>query len=789
MFLRQRPAKSGFSFSRRGTVSAKTTVLDKLAKIFLLLAAFLGIFAVSPWAADVHQFPKFSTFTLFAILGAFFWLLGRVRTKDFSFYEFPGWQALAAVVGIALLSALFSGNPGLAILGNPAGVGLSFVGLAALYLFIFSGRQYLQNPNGLRRLRAGLAWCVAIAFLFFAIRTFVPLPVFFGRLGLSIFSRLPLEMAAVAAAMAVLSLAVLSTNVFTPLKTALWSGLGVLALVLVVLIGSPAAWAGLLLGSLLTLAATVSRGRWRGVWSAVGALLVLASLPFAFFGTPRALRLALPIENTLNVNESWSITKNVLYRDAKQFLLGTGFGGYPVAFAAYRPAELNFSSAFGATLLAPAGVFYLMLVEGGVLMFIPLLIFIALTLVSVFRVWNRRPAEGLRSRIKAALGRGGESQFQFGDVWPFIVAFLALRAATFFSVPSFSITVLMIVLLTLYFAGSAGFLGVAEPSASYAAKLLAKPRVRLAKTITAAVLLVLFLFFWGQQTIAEAYFGQAIRAYAQRDLTAAEQLARTAQSLNGGDARFALGLAQVLAERASAELKNAAQTAAAVAALSQAAAFKGQGADYWIALAAAARGPSATNEQAKKIMNESAERAEAAVPGNPALRLAVGDLYAASGDYANAIVRYQAAILLKADYLAAYFRAADVALKAGDTNRAQGFALTAVQINPANADALTLFVNVSLTRRAPGDETAAAAALESLAVVQPSNTAALAILGQLYEKLGQLTEARRVFERLNQLAPETQGLGQKLQELNAAIAAAASSTPAEAPKEKTGTKN
>ncbi len=315
MITRPRPSKGRFWFSRTQTRAAPAGpgTLDRIAAWLTLLAPVLGIFAVSPYASDVHQFPKYAGFTLSIGLAVLFWVLARVRAGAISGVGFPGARALAAAALVSVLVALAADDRRLAVFGDPGRVGPSLVLLLSAIAFVFLTCQYLRDARRLRILRAALAAGGAIVFLTFLVRAFLPLAPFFGRMGLSPLSAAPSETAVLAAAMIGLALATLAGGTASRAAAVLWSLSAALALSNVVLIGTPRAWFALGVGAALVLVASVVReGKRRGLWPTVALVLLVVSVPGAFFGTPSFARLALPAEHTLSAGDSLVVVRTAL---------------------------------------------------------------------------------------------------------------------------------------------------------------------------------------------------------------------------------------------------------------------------------------------------------------------------------------------------------------------------------------------------------------------------------------------------------------------------------------------
>ena len=116
----------------------------------------------------------------------------------------------------------------------------------------------------------------------------------------------------------------------------------ILAFVCLTLLSFKLLWWVLLAGLILLLLIGVSfvlEAR-MGWISTLFAVLILVAV-FIVFGTPKSLQSAVPVEIALGVRPSWSITSDVILSNAKNFLVGSGFGTFGVDFSKFRTADFN----------------------------------------------------------------------------------------------------------------------------------------------------------------------------------------------------------------------------------------------------------------------------------------------------------------------------------------------------------------------------------------------------------------------------------------------------------------
>lgn len=636
--------------------------LDRVIKIILVAAAAWGIFGASPLAGEVLQYPKYSGFILLVALALVLFAASRLLSGEPARLFRGAWLVAIALL-VLFLAAIFSANPWAALLGGPERSGLSFAGAGAFAAFIFLTYQYAAL-SGIKKIIPALGIALGVALVFFLVRVFVPLPFVFGRLGLSVFSLYPSETGAAAAAALGLALGALGIAESKIAKVG-WSVLALVALAVITLIGLPRVWGEVALVAALVLAFAWRGRNFRSLAPIAAALIFLAAIPLAIFGTPSAVRLALPAEFTLSAGESWSVARSAL-ASPKNFLLGSGPGGYPAAFAAFRPASLNQSAVFGAYALPAAGIVFYLLVEAGLLF---TMLALALAAAGAAVAVRATGSDGLARPLLFALAPAVVA----GLVGPFSFALAALAAVLFF--------------LLLALAAPTVVWEKAPARAAYLAALAALLAVA-----------VLGLGATARAVLAENFYGAGARAFAKSDYSAAAELSSRAATIQPDDERYAFGRAQADVMLARVSNFNKDEVAAAAASLRLAADKNTDLVEYWTALTQLAGTLYGQSSEADKITVEAAARAEQLEPGNPQIALLAGDVRVAAGDAAGAALRYARAITAKPNYTEAYYHWVRLLSAGKDVNGAYELASQVLRNAPYDKSAIALFVNAAFAR-------------------------------------------------------------------------------------------
>src|SRR3989339_79032 len=126
-----------------------------------------------------------------------------------------------------------------------------------------------------------------------------------------------------------------------------------------------------------------------GWLSALFAMLIF-SLIFIVFGTPKFLQMPVPTEVALGLQSSWSIASATTFSGVKEFLVGSGLGSFGVDFSKFRNSTFNLdSTAWSLRFNQPYNSFLSLLSEGGVLVVCAIVFIVLLALGHVFTVWNK----------------------------------------------------------------------------------------------------------------------------------------------------------------------------------------------------------------------------------------------------------------------------------------------------------------------------------------------------------------------------------------------------------------
>lgn len=743
--------------------------MHRILAVLLGLAVFFGIFFVWPFAADVHQYPKFLLFSALAGTAGACWLLLQLLRRERAIFFFPGGREALFFIGIVFLSFLFAKEHALAFFGNPDQVGIPALAIGAFVLFLFLVVQCVSSVSAVRRAIMLFLGCAVLAFLFFLGRAFLPLSGFFPRMGLSVFGFNPSVTSFFAVVTAVLACGNL---LFSPTEKKWqylfsWITLAV-SIGLVVLIGQQSAGTGLVLGLGMLFLVRFHAG-WRG---RIAAIVLVFGLFASFFGAPPSFRLALPSETRISTVETWQTAHRALSQDVRSFLFGTGFATFPNAFARFRPVSVNASPNFSVVASPPSGTVFGLLTEGGVLTMLGLLLFVAISGHALMK-----SLYGAVRALSQKTVRDSAGQEDAMTVLSLGAAVLASVVAAVALPPTFSVVCTIVLLY-------AGLLTAATVIAGRTTRPFLPSRwLSFAPFRVGAVCVVVVLWFcliaalaW--RGAAEFWYGQGIRAFSAGAILEARDDAEMTARLLPNDRRAQLVIAQatiMLAEKADADSPLREQARSMLSALIDAA---DQDPSLLLATASAAARLAAGTPDAGPVVRDALLALDRIAPGNPTLQLLLGDALARTDDPKGAVDRYARAVALRPGFVDAYLHWAQLAATIGDAQTAMDLGAQAARIAPSAREPLVFLVNVALARRAPGDEDRAIVALQTLLAQHPDDEQAEIVLAGVLESVHRLPEAQELYQELNRRHPDDPTFPQALSRIEAGIAAErASSTP------------
>jgi len=404
----------------------------------------------------------------------------------------------------------------------------------------------------------------------------------------------------------------------------------------------------------------------RKIFLSVSGVLVTLALAYSIFnslpGKPSEPRLP-------SLQTSWAITIDSLKESP---IFGIGPGNYITAFNRYRPLAYNQGDLWAARFTSASNFYFTALTETGLLGAAGLI----LLLLAVFRVLRA----DLRQRKLVGWGLSASTNL-------ISLVLLSLLLAIFPA--GTTLIVLLFVLLALTASVKKTKINLAssiqEPGPAGTTPLSSGRIVSRIPAILASlpvIIAVLFFAFYASRTLAaEARFKQALDALVQNDARTTYETMRAAINLNPSVDRYHASYAQVnlalansvaqkqdLTEQDRADITQLVQQAIREAKATVA--LNPTRAANWVILGTTYRNIIPFAQGADVFAVQTYSQAVALDPINPNLRIALGGVHYAQGNFDDAIRAFELAIAAKPDLANAHYNLAFALREDGKIDRA-----------------------------------------------------------------------------------------------------------------------
>lgn len=471
---------------------------------------------------------------------------------------------------------------------------------------------------------------------------------------------------------------------------------------------------------------------------------------------------ALPSEINLNPSMSGSIVASVLATNPQNFLLGTGPGTFVYDFSLFRPLELNQSSYFWSLRFdSPWSSLYSWVCEFGFLGSLSLLFILLLVFGSVLSaVLHIRSTFWKRARFSFEKIRSSDSSLEY---FVCMIGWVLLTLGICISVYNFALWFVWWTMLAFVVLG----LSYIQPS-------LVKESEKSFEISPQYVFVVSFFFLllsaatvlggvmWGKIALAEIFVAKS-------------QL-HSALELRPNSSEYLLMKAkQSFQESLSIALTNPNHAAEL---LSETIEFAGRAREidpnnvrvFEILSSAYLQTLPYTNEvslqQSLVYATDAVDHALQLEPSNPVFVAELGLIQEFSTQFDLAEKSYKKAIVLKSDYVQAYFDLARLYEKQNNVDAAISIYEEYRVIDPRNIDVLYELGRLYYNRKHEGDDKRAEKIWLGAAQIDPNFSNALYSLGLLYEKRGAYALAREYFQKVHNLNPENKDVDKKLKSLS-----------------------
>ena len=544
----------------------------------------------------------------------------------------------------------------------------------------------------------------------------------------------------------------------------------ILSLSVLLVLGFAFFWWVMLIGLILLLLLGVSFLKdARLPWLSVLFVLLIVTCVFIIFGSPKSLQSAVPSEVSLDTKPSWSITKDVLFSGAKNFLFGSGLGTFSSDFSRFRSTDFNYHpTAWSMRFTQPLNSFFAALSEGGVLFTLGLIFIILFVLGHVFSTWFK--ARGSSFGISLSLNLT-KSNIRL-DVFLAVVAWIVMCVGLLTNFYSVALWVFWWLLLGIIISGLS-LLGHNVVKDRHFT-LEDTPQYNLVFSFSAIVVMAMVVMvgiLGARFYVADRVFAAALQ---ESNYEQIESSLQKSLSLRGNSDIYHTALANAYLVQASELAKGASPNITEVTDLLSKAVNEARVATeispnavaIWENLATMYENTSALVPEATDWAIRSLDRASELEPTNPILMWRLGNNYMLQNKHVKGIEYYQKSINLKKDYVGAYISLASAYELNKEVDKAVEIYKSILQSGITNnSEVLFNFGRLLYNRGQKGDKGDAEKLWLEAVRLQPSYSNALYSLGLLYENQGDKTKALEYYYKVKDLNPGNKDILNKIKAL------------------------
>jgi len=325
--------------------------LDIFSYILLVLNVFFIPLVMDKNLVDFHIIPKQYLFMGLVLMNVLLFALKIVLTKRLSYRQSILDFFVLALLGLMLLSSVFSANIYDSFLGRSEYFVLHFVFLSALAVFYFVLVNYLQRPGWWRGMTDALLLVGGMTGALFCLKTLFHYDFLSSWFGLTVWNTIEKINSPFGLWMLVIFILAAGQLIKKDLpagRSLVVFFISIISITSLVLLGFEVIWWMLVIAIvfLLILGVNFVKEARMGWLSVLFAMLVLTII-LIIFGTPKQLQSVVPAEVALGSNPSWKIVGSTVFSGVKNFMLGSGAGTFNVDFSRFqRVYQITFQGDF-----------------------------------------------------------------------------------------------------------------------------------------------------------------------------------------------------------------------------------------------------------------------------------------------------------------------------------------------------------------------------------------------------------------------------------------------------------
>lgn len=744
-------------------------IFDVLSYIFILLNIVVVPLFIDKNLLNYFVIPKQYVFIGLLLFNLFFFATKVVLSKKIGFRKSSLDIPILIFLAISLISSLFSSNLYDSFLGRSEYFALNFVFLLFSALLYFLVINTVNSPERWRGILDVILGVGGFASILFILKVIFKLSLPWVGSVWNVVDGTNSAFGLWLVAVFIIAAGLLIKRNLGVGRALFYFFVMLLAVIPLLVMGFKVLWWVLLIGLvlLLLLGASFIHEARVGWLSVLFAVLIMTSI-FIIFGSPKSLQSVLPVEVSLDVKPSWSITKSAMFSGAKNFLLGSGMGTFAYDFSKFRTADFNYDQvAWSLRFNQPFNSYFGILSEGGVLMFLGFVFVLLFVLGHVLTTWFK--SRGANQGISMSL-QMNKMNIRL-DVFLLAIAWLVLwvgMAISYFSVPLWSLWWLMLgmIMSGLYLLGH----NVVQEKHW---TLEDTPQYNLAFSFSLIVVMAVVVllgvlgvrFYWG-----EAVYASALRS---PNYETAQPKLQQALTLHGDSDIYHAAMARVYLMKAAQLSQTSTPNVQEVASYMANAVNEGRAATdlspnsvaIWENLATMYENATLLVPEAGEWAIKSIDKAIELEPTNAVLYWRLGNNYMIANNVPKAIENYQKAIDLKKDYVGAYAGLSGAYEVNKEIDKAIDAYKNILPLGPNNPEIYFNFGRMLYNRNEKDDRNNAEKLWLEAVRLQPGYSNALYSLGLLYESKGDKAKALEYYYKVKDLNPDNKDITAKIKSL------------------------
>ncbi|MFA6548122.1 MAG: tetratricopeptide repeat protein [Candidatus Magasanikbacteria bacterium] len=751
-------------------------VIGVFSYVFLILNIVLVPLFLDKNLNNFYIIPKQYAFGGLVMINILLWIAKFVLTKKIQFTKTMIDVPILSLGIVGLLAAIFSANVYDSFFGRAEYFTLNFVLLILFFAFYYVVVNFVKTEKMWRGILDSFLAVGLITLILFILKIAFKVTFLTKFIGQSWNTIDPTNsiFGVWAVILLILSFGQLIKKNLSLIRM-IWSFvIGILSFAVLVMLSFKILWIILLIALILLLMFGIGFIREVRLWwiSVLFALLVFTII-FIVFGTPKFVQMPAPTELSLGFNPSWSVTYDTIFSSVKDFFIGSGLGSFGVDFSQFRNISFNSDpTAWSLRFNQPYDTLLSILSEGGVLFVCAFVFLILLVLGHVFAAWNK-----IRTSVSSELNLKKDNILF--ESFLVTIAFVVLTigfGVVFYSQVLWFVWWLMLSLLVVGFSFySRNFIHEKEWT------LEDTPQYSLSFSFGLIVIItgLVMVSVWG----ARLYLGEIAfaKAVSSGDSKTAEIFINDALDKRPNSDVYHSVRAQIYLNQAVEISKQANPDVQAISTIMAKAVNEAKYATdlsprsvaLWENLATMYENASALVPEARDWALKSLQQARDLEPTNPMLWLRLGNNYAATAKWDDAIKNYEKAIALKADYFGAYVGLSNAYEQTQKMDKAIEVYEKIVGQNQSDPETLYNYGRLLYNRNNTGDRDLVEKIWSKVISIQPNYSNALYSLGLLYETRGDQATALQYYYRVKDLNPDNQNILDKIKKMVGASASVA----------------